>query len=77
MTGGSSGGGAALHAPTLALIFALLLITFTVHDLDRRADADGYFRVAGRPVAPAGRPGPRWPAPPPIPRGACSSPPPW
>jgi hypothetical protein len=32
---GSSGGMPALHAPTLALIFALLLIAFTVHDLDR------------------------------------------
>jgi hypothetical protein len=45
----SSGGMSALHAPTLALIFALLLVAFTVHDLDRRAGADGYFHVVGRP----------------------------
>jgi Domain of unknown function (DUF5134) len=54
MAGGSSGGTPALHAPTLALIFALLLVAFTVHDLDRRAGVDGYFPVAGRPFAPAG-----------------------
>jgi hypothetical protein len=42
-----------LHAPTLALIFALLLIALTVHDLNRQADADGYFQVAGRPAGPA------------------------
>jgi Domain of unknown function (DUF5134) len=50
----SSGGRPALHAPTLALIFALLLIAFTVRDLDRRAGPDGYFHVAGRPFVPAG-----------------------
>ena len=43
MAGGSSGGMPTLHAPTLALIFALLLIAFTVHDLDRPAEVDGYF----------------------------------
>jgi hypothetical protein len=32
---GASGGMPAIHAPTLALIFALVLIAFTVHDLDR------------------------------------------
>jgi hypothetical protein len=42
MAWGSSGGTPTLHAPTLALIFALLLVAFTVRDLDRRA----------RPVAP-------------------------
>jgi hypothetical protein len=47
MAGGSSGGVPTLHAPTLALIFALLMVAFTVHDLDRRADVDGYFHVAG------------------------------
>jgi Domain of unknown function (DUF5134) len=37
LAGGSSGGMPTLHAPTLALIFALLLIAFTVDDLDQRA----------------------------------------
>jgi hypothetical protein len=37
MAWGSSGDTPTLHAPTLALIFALLLIAFTVRDLDRRA----------------------------------------
>jgi Domain of unknown function (DUF5134) len=35
-----------LRAPTLALIFALLLIALTVHDLNRQAGPDGYFQVA-------------------------------
>ena len=35
MAGWSSSGLPALHAPTLALIFALLLVAFAVHDLDR------------------------------------------
>jgi hypothetical protein len=54
MGGGSSGGTPTLHASTLALIFALLLIAFTVHDLDRPAGVDGYFRVVGRRSVPAG-----------------------
>ena len=54
MEWGSSGGLPALHAPTLALIFALLLIALTIHDLNRQADADGYFPVAGRRPGPAG-----------------------
>jgi hypothetical protein len=37
MTSGSPSGMPTLHAPTLALIFALLLIAFTVHDLDQPA----------------------------------------
>src|SRR6185437_416448 len=37
MAWGSAGGMPTLHAPVLALIFALLLIAFTVHDLDRQA----------------------------------------
>ena len=49
MAGGSSGG-----MPALALIFALLLIAFTIHDLDRPAGVDGYFRVVGRRSIPAG-----------------------
>jgi hypothetical protein len=49
MAGGSSGG-----IPALALIFALLLIAFTMHDLDRPAGVDGYFRVVGRRSVPAG-----------------------
>ena len=54
MGGGSSGGTPTLHASTLALVFALLLIAFTVHDLDRPAGVDGYFRVVGRRSVPAG-----------------------
>jgi len=54
MAGGSSGGMPTLHAPTLALVCALLLIAFTVHDLDRQAGVDGYFHVVGRPFVPAG-----------------------
>ena len=48
MAGGSSG------MPTLALTFALLLIAFTIHDLDRPAGVDGYFHVVGRGSVPAG-----------------------
>jgi len=54
MAGGSSGGMPTLRAPTLALIFALLLIAFTVHDLDRPAGVEGYFHVVGRRSVPAG-----------------------
>ena len=54
MAAGSPGGMQTLHAPTLALIFALLLIAYTVRDLDRKAGADGYFHVVGRPFTPAG-----------------------
>jgi Domain of unknown function (DUF5134) len=49
MAGASSGG-----LPVLALIFALLLIAFTIHDLDRPAGVDGYFHVVGRRSVPAG-----------------------
>ena len=52
-----TGGTPALRAPTLALILALLLIAFTVHDLDRQAGVDGvdgYFQAVGRPPVPAG-----------------------
>jgi hypothetical protein len=51
MAGWSSSGLPALRAPTLALIFALLLVAFAVHDLDRRAGVDSYFRRVGRPLA--------------------------
>jgi hypothetical protein len=54
MTGASSGGMPTLHAPTLALIFALLVIAFTVRDLDRRAGVDGRFHVVSRRFAPGG-----------------------
>jgi hypothetical protein len=54
MAGGASGGLPAPHAPTLAVIFALLLVAFTVHDLDRQAGVDGYFPVVGRRYVPAG-----------------------
>jgi hypothetical protein len=51
---GSSGGGPALQVPTLALICALLLIAFTVLDLDWQAGVGGHFHVAGRPLAAGG-----------------------
>jgi hypothetical protein len=54
MAGGLSGGTPTLHASTLALIFTLLLIACTVHDLDRPAGVDGYFHVVGRRSVPAG-----------------------
>jgi len=54
MAWGSSGVMPTLHAPMLALIFALLLVACTVHDLDRRADVDGYFQVVGRRFARGG-----------------------
>ena len=50
----SPGGVQPLHAPTLAALFALLLIACTVRDLDRRADADGYFRVLEARPGPSG-----------------------
>ena len=50
---GSPGGTQSLHAPTLAFVFALLLIAYTVRDLDRKAGADGYFHVVGRRFTPA------------------------
>ena len=53
MAGGSSGATQTLHAPTLAFVFVLLLIGYTVRDLDRQACADGYFHVVGRHFAPA------------------------
>jgi hypothetical protein len=48
MAGGSAGGMPTLHASMLGLIFALLLVAFTVHDLDLPAGVDGYFHVVGR-----------------------------
>ena len=54
MAGGSSGGMQTLKLPTLALVFVLALVAYTVRDLDRRACADGYFHVVGRRFAPAG-----------------------
>ena len=54
MAGGTPGGTPTLHAPTLALLLALLLIAFAVHDLDLRAGVDGNFQAAARPLAPAG-----------------------
>jgi len=54
MAGGSPGGMQTLHAPTLAFVFVLLLIAYTVRDLDRQARADGYFHVVGRRFAPTG-----------------------
>jgi Domain of unknown function (DUF5134) len=54
MAGGLSGGLPALLASTLTPIFALLLIAFTIHDLDRPAGVDGYFHVVGRRSIPAG-----------------------
>src|SRR5450631_2493237 len=54
MAGGSSSGMQTLKLPTLALVFVLALVAYTVRDLDRRACADGYFHVVGRRFAPAG-----------------------
>ena len=54
MAGGSSSGTQTLKLPTLALVFVLALVAYTVRDLDRRACADGYFHVVGRRFAPAG-----------------------
>jgi hypothetical protein len=48
MAGGSSRGMQTLELPTLALVFVLALVAYTVRDLDRRACADGYFHVVGR-----------------------------
>ena len=53
MAGGAAGGMQTLHAPTLAFVFVLLLVGYTVRDLDRQACADGYFHVVGRHFAPA------------------------
>jgi hypothetical protein len=54
MEDGSSGVMPTLRAPTLALVFTVLLAAFTVRDVDRPASADGYFHVAGRWFIPAG-----------------------
>jgi uncharacterized membrane protein YfcA len=54
MAAGSAGATQSLHAPTLALVFALLLIAYSVRDVDRKACADGYFHVVGRRFTPAG-----------------------
>jgi hypothetical protein len=50
MAWGSAGGMPTLHAPMLALIFALLLIAFAVHDLDRQAGS-GLAAAGAGPVA--------------------------
>ncbi len=50
---GPADGTQSLHAPTLALVFTLLLIGYSVRDLDRNASADGYFHVVGRRFTPA------------------------
>ena len=50
MAWGSAGGMPTLHAPMLALIFALLVIAFTVHDLDQQAGS-GLAPAGGGPVA--------------------------
>ena len=47
MATGLSGGMQTLQAPTLALVFALLLIAYSVRDADRKACADGHFHVVG------------------------------
>ena len=54
MAAGSPGGIQTLHAPALGLVFALLLIAYSVRDVDRKACADGYFHVVGRRFTPAG-----------------------
>ncbi len=50
----ASSGGPALQAPTLAVLFALLLVAFAVRDLDRRPGPDGYFQVTDRRLVPSG-----------------------
>jgi len=50
MAWGSAGSMPTLHAPMLALIFALLLIAFAVHDLDRQAES-GVAAAGAGPVA--------------------------
>src|ERR1700744_4517580 len=47
MVGGSSGPMGTLSAPTLAFAFTVLLIAFTVRDLDRPAIADGRAPASG------------------------------
>jgi hypothetical protein len=47
MVGGSSSGLGTLSAPTLAFAFTVLLIAFTVRDLDRPAITDGSARASG------------------------------
>jgi hypothetical protein len=47
MVGGSSGAMGTLSAPTLAFAFTVLLIAFTVRDLDRPAIADGRAPASG------------------------------
>jgi hypothetical protein len=59
--GGSSGGTQTLRLPTLAFVFVLLLVGYTVRDLDRQALADGYFHVVAGGLAPAGLAGPAGP----------------
>jgi len=56
--GGLSGGAQTLRLPTLAFVFVLLLVGYTVRDLDRQALADGYFHVVRGGLAPAGLAGP-------------------
>jgi Domain of unknown function (DUF5134) len=51
MAGWSSSGLPALRAPALALIFALLLIAFTVHDLDRLPSGSAPAAAAADSVA--------------------------
>ena len=56
---GSAGGMQSLHAPTPAFVFALLLVAYTVRDLDRKAGVDGYFSTSS--AGHSRPPGPRWP----------------
>ena len=81
MAAGSPGGMQTLHAPTLALIFALLLIAYTVRDLDRKAARTGISTWSAGLSRP---PGPRWPPRPRVGRAAVRQPvaatapsPPW
>jgi hypothetical protein len=54
MVSGSSSG-PSLRAPTLALVLTVVLVAFTVRDVDRPASADGYFHGGPTLVeAPAG-----------------------
>jgi hypothetical protein len=53
MAGGSSSARPTLALPTLAFAFAVLVIAFTIRDLDRPAGSGGYFGGAGRRWPPA------------------------
>lgn len=54
MADGSSGAMPPWHVPTLALVFTVLLVAFTVRDVDRPASTYSHFHVAGHRFIPTG-----------------------